>query len=455
VPENTSTEPGAVRQGAGPDSDGRPPGGRRGRRRSAAVAMLLSGSLLAACGGGDDGPPTLNWYINAADSQNDIAAACTEAAEGRYRITTSVLPRLANQQREQLVRRLAAEDRSIDIMSLDPVFVAEFSEAGFLAEVPDEVRDRATEGVVPSLVQASTWRDEVVGIPFWANTQLLWYRKSVAEAAGLDMTQPVTWDQLIEAAQSQSVTIAVQGARAESLTVWVNALVESAGGSILENPEAPPDEVEVGLAGEAGQRAAEVMAAVANSGVTPPAVSTADEPTNAVSFYGDNGGFMVNWPFIYAFTQAAIDAGTVEPAVLDDIGWAQYPQVDEGEESAPPLGGIVLGVGAYSENVDLAFEASECITNAENQALYAVNEGNPPARVEVYDDPSLAEDFPFGDAIVQSLENAAPRPQTPYYNEVTGSVQRLFHPPASVQPERTPQETSELIQAVLRKEQLL
>lgn len=455
MPQNTSTGPGARRGAADPASGRRPPGGRRGRRRTAAVAALLSGSLLAACGGGDEGTPTLTWYINAADSQNEIAAACTEAAEGRYRIATSVLPRLANQQREQLVRRLAAEDRSIDIMSLDPVFVAEFSEAGFLAEVPDEVRERVTEDVVPSLVQASTWRDEVVGVPFWANTQLLWYRRSVAEAAGLDMTQPVTWDQLIEAAQSQNVTIAVQGARAESLTVWVNALVESAGGSILENPEAPPDEVQVSLADEPGQRAAEVMANVANSGVTPPAVSTADEPTNAVSFYSEDGGFMVNWPFIYAFTQAAIDAGTVDPAVLDDIGWAQYPQVDEGQESAPPLGGIVLGVGAFSEHVDLAYEASECITNSENQALYAVNEGNPPGRAEVYDDPALAEDFPFGDAIRTSLENAAPRPQTPYYNEVTGSVQRLFHPPSSVRPDRTPQETSDLIQAVLRKEQLL
>lgn len=48
-------------------------------------------------------------------------------------------------------------------------------------------------------------------VPFWANTQILWYRKSVAEAAGLDMTQPVTWDQLIEAARSQDKYLGVQG----------------------------------------------------------------------------------------------------------------------------------------------------------------------------------------------------------------------------------------------------
>jgi multiple sugar transport system substrate-binding protein len=55
---------------------------------------------------------------------------------------------------------------------------------------------------------------------------VLWYRKSVAEAAGLDMTQPVTWEQIVEAAESQGKLVGAQGARAESLTVWFNALIE-------------------------------------------------------------------------------------------------------------------------------------------------------------------------------------------------------------------------------------
>ena len=34
------------------------------------------------------------------------------------------------------------------------------------------------------------WEDKVVAAPQWANTQVLWYRKSLAEAAGLDMASP-------------------------------------------------------------------------------------------------------------------------------------------------------------------------------------------------------------------------------------------------------------------------
>ena len=45
------------------------------------------------------------------------------------------------------------------------------------------------------------WNDQVVAAPQWANTQVLWFRKSLAEAAGLDMSQPVTWDQVIDAAE--------------------------------------------------------------------------------------------------------------------------------------------------------------------------------------------------------------------------------------------------------------
>ena len=93
-----------------------------------AVVLTLLGGLLAACGpGGGRGTaaPVLGWYINPDNGgQAELAAACTAAAGGRYRITVSTLPNDASAQREQLVRRLAAKDRSIAIMSLDPPFVA-------------------------------------------------------------------------------------------------------------------------------------------------------------------------------------------------------------------------------------------------------------------------------------------------------------------------------------------
>ncbi|NNV09719.1 extracellular solute-binding protein, partial [Geobacillus sp. MMMUD3] len=156
-------------------------------------------------------------------------------------------------------------------------------------------------------VESSTRQDELVATPFWANTQLLWYRKSVAEAAGLDMSQPVTWDQIIDAAAEQDKRVGVQGIRAESLTVWINAMIESAGGSIVTNPDSDgADEVKLGIDSEAGRSAAEIMSKIGSTGVGGPQLSNLDENASMLEFQSDDGRFMVNWPFIYPATKAAV-----------------------------------------------------------------------------------------------------------------------------------------------------
>jgi ABC-type glycerol-3-phosphate transport system substrate-binding protein len=431
---------------------------RRGRPRAlagVAAAVVLS-SGLAACGGGDGGgAPTLTWYINPdSGGQAEIASRCSEASNGAYRLEVAQLPRTSDGQREQLVRRLAAGDESIDIMSLDVVFAPELAQAGFLAPVPSDLASRVTEGVVPGSIESATWDDELVAIPFWANTQLLWYRKSVAEAAGLDMTQPVTWDQLITAAQDQQKILSAQGRRSESLTVWLTALIESAGGSIIEENSTNPEDIKLGLASPAGTRAAEVMHDVAVSGAVGAAFSTSSEDTNALQFESADAGFMVNWPFVWAQAQTKVKAGTLDQSVPDDYGWALYPRVDADTPSAPPLGGINLGVSALGKHTDLAYQATECITSDENQAYYMNTNGNPASSLAVYDDPEVQKVYPMADTIRDSLALAKPRPLTPYYSEVTGGIQREYHPPASVS-DSTGQRADDLISAVLSGDQLL
>ena len=446
---------------SGPDADqarGRgtdPPG--RHRPRTAVVTGLLAGSLLlAACGGGDGGPPTLTWYINPdSGGQAEIAKRCTDASGGKYRLKVAQLPRESTEQRQQLVRRLAARDASIDLMSLDPPYIPEFAEADFLAPVPKELAERVSEDVVKVALQGSSWKGKVVALPFWANTQLLWYKKSVAEAAGLDLSKPVTWDQLVKAAESQKKSLAVQGIRAEALTVWVNALVESAGGKVIVDPNAEPDQVQLGLAEEPAAKAAEVIRSIASAGLAGPAFSTAGEDANVNAFEDGSAAFMVNWPFIWPKAQAGVKAGTLDAAVPEDYGWALYPRVLEDKDSRPPYGGISLGVGAFSKHKDFAFQAAECAISAENQSYYFVTNGNPAARASVYDDPKVREAFPMAAVIRDSLEQAATRPQTPYYSEVSSSIQRVYHPPSDVEPGQTGKRAADLIKAVLRKEELL
>ena len=87
------------------------------------------------------GHPELTWYINPdAGGQAAVAETCTT---DDYTITTQVLPQDANQQRIQLARRLAADDPDIDLMSIDPPYTAEFANAGYLAEIPQDMQDDA------------------------------------------------------------------------------------------------------------------------------------------------------------------------------------------------------------------------------------------------------------------------------------------------------------------------
>ncbi|MEJ1154452.1 sugar ABC transporter substrate-binding protein [Microbacterium marmarense] len=419
----------------------------RGTRMLAAVSVVALTSTLGACAPADD-TPTLTWYINPdAGGQAHIAELCTEAADGAYRIETSLLPRDAASQREQLARRLAASDRSLDIMSLDPPFIPELAEPGFLAPVPDELQ--STDGIVQGAIDSASWNDELVTVPFWANTQLLWYRESVVEEAGLDMSEPVTWEQIMDVAAENDLQLGVQGARAESLTVWVNALIASAGGEILMNPGAAANEIELGLDTDEGRAAAEILSRIGSEGLAGTGYPTADENASLSLFQGDSGSFMVNWPFVWpALNESA-------PEIADDLGWAIYPRVDADTEAAPPVGGINLGVGAFSENQELAWQAVECIVQPENQAEYFVTNGNPPSNTAAYEDPSVQEEFPMADVIRESLDLGAPRPQTQYYNEISLGLQSTWHPPGSVNPDTTPQTSQDFITAVLRGERLL
>src|SRR3954447_10807960 len=266
----------------------------RVRRGVAAAAALITASgLLAACSANaDSGRPELIWYINPdAGGQAAVAKKCSTDA---YSITTQVLPQDANQQRIQLARRLAAGDSSIDIMSIDPPYTAEVANAGYLADIPQDLQDKLKDQSFKGATDAATWDDKLVVAPFWSNTQVLWYRKSFAQKAGLDLTQPVTWDQVIQAASKNGGTVAVQANKYEGYVVWINALISGAGGEIATDTAKGVDAT-IDVKSKAGDDAAKVISELAHSSAAPPDLSVAQEGQAGATFGSPNGAFMVNW----------------------------------------------------------------------------------------------------------------------------------------------------------------
>src|SRR3954454_1283652 len=116
--------------------------GRRERAPLALALVALAAAVASGCGGsgGSSGPPTINWYTFAEPSGafDDGVKNCNKEANGRYEIKLVPLPTDANQQRELLVRRLAAEDDSVDIIGMDVIWTAEFAEAKWIRPVPEK-----------------------------------------------------------------------------------------------------------------------------------------------------------------------------------------------------------------------------------------------------------------------------------------------------------------------------
>jgi len=423
----------------------------RSRRRivATAAALTTAAGLLAACSANASSTDTLVWYTNPdAGGQAKVAANCSTS---KYTIQTQVLPQDANEQRIQLARRLAAGDSGIDIMSIDPPFTAEFSNAGFLAPLPQSLQDKLRQQSFKGATDAATWDGKMVVAPFWSNTQVLWYRKSFVKKAGIDMSKPVTWDQIINAAAQNGGKVAVQANKYEGYVVWINALISGAGGEIATDTSKGLD-MKLEVDSPAGDKAAAIIEKLAHSPAAPADLSVAQEGQAGSTFATSQGSFMVNWTYIFNSYEAT------DPGFNKDIGYTRYPETVQGEPSRPPYGGIGLGVSKYSNHVDEAMQAVECITSPDNQEVNAELTGNMPASQAGYvaNDNALQKTYPAPllKLFQQSLNEAAPRTVTPYWSDISGGLQSTWHPPSGVS-SSTPATSQTFIDNVLHGRSLL
>jgi multiple sugar transport system substrate-binding protein len=392
-----------------------------GRHLPAALAVAAS-LALGACGvGGDEGgsgPRAINWYAfnEPGGSYQKAVDDCNKQAGGRYTINYVKLPNIADQQRELLVRRLAAEDDDIDVMALDVIWTAEFAGAGWIKPWEGERQRTAEEDKLEGPLETVRYEDKIWAIPFTSNTQLLWYRKDRVDTPPDDFT----WDEMIDDAVDKGTAVEVQSAQYEGLTVWINALIAGAGGEIVnQDGEEQVD--------QSATRAAEIESKLATSAAAPPGMSTNREDEARIGFESGRSDYQVNYTYIYPSAEAI-------KGFQEKIGWARYPRTVKDQPSAPPLGGFNLAVSEFSSNPDLAFEAAECLANEDHQALAAELGGLPPTSESVYEDEKVQKAFPFADLLRESIDDAGARPITPAYSDISLAIQKTFHPPDAVDP---------------------
>ena len=393
-------------------------------RTLCAVLTALTFALAAGCGvGGEEGGSgarAINWYVfNEPGGAFDKAVAdCNKEADGAYTINYVKLPTDANQQRELVVRRLAAEDPTISLIGMDVIWTAELAEAGWILPWEGERRAVAEEARLEGPLKTVEYDGKIYAIPFTSNTQLLWYRKDRVDPPPDDFT----WDEMIDQAVENKTSVEVQGAQYEGLTVWINSLIAGAGGQVVDEQ----GEVKVD---DSAAKAAEIESKLGKSAAAPPGMSTNREDQARLGFESDRSDYQLNYTFIYP------SAAEISEDFQKNIGWARYPRTEKDKESRPPLGGINIGVSKFAKDPELAFDAAECLASDENQAVAAELGGLPPTTESVYDDERVVKAFPFADLLRESIDAAAPRPVTPAYSDISLAIQKTFHPPEGVQPD--------------------
>jgi multiple sugar transport system substrate-binding protein len=411
------------------------PGIPRPQIRLLARAMALLAPLVTACSDRPD-ETVLNLYRYSENFFDEVVARCNAEAAGRYTIVVDLLPRDADGQREQLVRRLAARDDAMDILGLDVTWTAEFAEADWILEWTGTDRDAAVDDVLPGPLASMTWKGGVHAVAANTNVQLLWYRRDLVP------TPPTTWDEMLEMAEAladagQPHLIAFTGAQYEGLVVGFNTLLASYGGTLVneDGTRATVDDRTVQALTLLGDFAASAGASAA--------LGNSREAEAQALMENGYAAFELNWPYVYAAMKLN------NPAMSENFAFTNYPRVVASEPARVTTGGLNFAVSAFSKHPDEAREAILCMRNRESQKFMALNGGTPPALASLYSDPELVDAYPMLGIIQEQLENAVARPKTPFYQNVSTIVAAALSPPSRIDPEAVAAKLERQIQDAL------
>jgi len=276
----------------------------------------------------------------------------------------------------------------------------------------------------PAIVENNTVDGKLIGIPWFTDAGVLYYRADLLKKYGYDHP-PATWDELEEMAKVVMAGekknnpdfwgFVFQGNAYEGLTCdaleWI---ASNDGGTIVNRDE------EVTIANE---NAAEILDKVANwIGTICPEGVLAFLINNAFqAWQAGNALFMRNWPYAYALGNAD------DSAIKGKFDVSVLPAGKGG--SAATLGGWQLAVSKYSKDPALAAQVAFFMANYDHQKARAMQSYNPTIKT-LYQDPEVLEAVPFFGSLYDVFTNAVARPSTasaPNYNEVSTLFFKAVH----------------------------
>lgn len=310
-----------------------------------------------------------------------------------------------------------AQSPDIDLMQIDVIWPGDLAE--HLADLNEYGAADVTGDHFPAIVENNTVDGKLVGLPWFTDGGLLYYRTDLLEKYGYE-GPPATWTELEEMAETIQAGeradgnqdfwgFVWQGRAYEGLTCdaleWISS---SDGGTIVS-----PDKV-ITIDNEAAAAALDRAAGWVGT-ISPPGVTGFQEEESRAVWQGGNAAFMRNWPYAYSLGQAD------DSAIAGMFDVTSLPGSEAGK-SAATLGGWQLAVSRYSEHPAEAAKFALWIGSQEQQKARALNISLLPTIPALYEDAEVAEVVPFMPNLLNVFTNAVARPSTasaPNYNEAS------------------------------------
>lgn len=358
----------------------------------AAAGILTVGTLAACAPGGDAGSDgeegggvvrvTLANHV-----WTDIIKKKIPEFEKETGIKVELTQLGEDQLSDQYNVKLNAGTDELDVMMYRPLQEGKlFAQNGYMADLTSMVEEDAEwdwSDFQPGPVETTTYEGAVVGVPLITESQVLYYRTDLLEAAGLEV--PSTLDELAEAAKVISEAnpgvagFVARTARSAAVTQFSSFLF-SFGGDFMDDGKATID--------------------------TPEAIEAYEYYGGLLNNYGPaNVSTDMSWPeaaAIFAQGQAAFytDASSLyqnlaleeNSTVFDKLGYAAFPEGPAGSKPyAIPSWGLAINEG--SNNQENAWEFIKWATSADS-VLAVQSEGVPGARASVWENPEGTASFP-------------------------------------------------------------
>jgi len=298
----------------------------------------------------------------------------------------------------------------------------------------------------PAMVENMTVGDRLVGMPWYTDAGLLYYRKDLLHQYGRPV--PKTWEELIETAELiQRAERAAgrivhgyvfQGRAYEGLTCNALEWVASySGGSIVRTD----GQVDVRNSGVIQSLR---MARHLVTRVSPPGVLNYNEEDTRGVFQNGNAVFMRNWPYAWGLMSKG------DSAVSGRVGVAPLPAGGAQGRPAATLGGWSLGVSKYSRFPREAADLVLYMTSAEIQKKRAIQAAFNPTRPALYSDPEIERTHPFMIQLREVFASAVARPSTvtaTRYPRVSQQFWDAVH--ASISGRTTPEDATRRLEGQL------